>query len=217
MILQPTYMEPRDKNSFKTAMMDYYDKINNPLYKGAVFMGVCRGKISEGLDFDDANGRAVFVVGLPYPPLKDPKIILKKRYLDLRNSQNREYLNGDDWYSLEASRAVNQAIGRVVRHKSDYGAIILLDSRFTNPRVQSNFSSWLKKHVKIVNFGEAVRELREFFKKAREKFPIVTKMEIQQESNFDDISNLPATYDASLVHIHKRPKMVVDNNIFKKN
>lgn len=53
-------------------------------------MGVCRGKVSEGLDFADINGRAVIITGLPYPPFKDPKIILKKRYLDNRHKKNRE-------------------------------------------------------------------------------------------------------------------------------
>ena len=30
-------------------------------------MGVCRGRISEGLDFSDAAARCVIVVGIPYP------------------------------------------------------------------------------------------------------------------------------------------------------
>lgn len=43
---------------------------------------VCRGKISEGIDFADDNGRAVIVTGLPFPLYTDPKVILKRRYLD---------------------------------------------------------------------------------------------------------------------------------------
>ena len=34
---------------------------------------------------------------------------------------------GDMWYRLEAFRAINQAVGRVIRHKDDFGAIIFLD------------------------------------------------------------------------------------------
>lgn len=71
-------------------MQEYYQKINDPDYKGAIFMGVCRGKVSEGLDFIDANGRAVLVIGLPYPPYKDPRIILKKKYLDFRNTLDKQ-------------------------------------------------------------------------------------------------------------------------------
>lgn len=88
--LKPIYTEPRDKVSFSNAMTEYYDKIKDPNAKGAIFMGVCRGKISEGLDFADLNGRGVIIVGLPFPPLKDPRVILKKRYLDNCRSTNQD-------------------------------------------------------------------------------------------------------------------------------
>lgn len=41
----------------------------------------------------------------------------------------KQYLSGQDWYKQQAFRAVNQAIGRVIRHKEDYGAIFLCDQR----------------------------------------------------------------------------------------
>ena len=40
-------------------------------------------------------------------------------------------LTGDQWYTQQALRAVNQGMGRVIRHRNDYGAIILCDDRFT--------------------------------------------------------------------------------------
>ncbi len=43
---------------------------------------VCRGKISEGIDFADDNGRAVIVTGLPFPLITDPRVKLKRQYLD---------------------------------------------------------------------------------------------------------------------------------------
>lgn len=45
-------------------------------------MAVCRGKISEGIDFTDDLARAVFMVGVPYPPVGEKKIQVKKEYLD---------------------------------------------------------------------------------------------------------------------------------------
>ena len=40
-----------------------------------------------------------------------------------------QYLSGQEWYRQQAFRAVNQAVGRVIRHKDDYGAIFLCDHR----------------------------------------------------------------------------------------
>ena len=56
---------------------------------GAVLMGVCRGRISEGLDFSDNAARCVIIVGIPYPQMTDPKVILKKEYLDAKLQKNR--------------------------------------------------------------------------------------------------------------------------------
>ncbi len=39
-------------------------------------------------------------------------------------------ISGEAWYKQQASRAVNQAVGRVIRHRHDYGAIILCDERY---------------------------------------------------------------------------------------
>lgn len=79
-------------------------------------------------------------------------------------------LSGDDWYFLEASRAVNQAIGRVIRHKSDYGAILLLDTRFHNTKQKSQLSRWIQGHLQnqVPNegFGPMIGELARFFKNA---------------------------------------------------
>ena len=60
----------------------YYSSVFEDESKGAILMAVCRGRISEGLDFSDNAARAVIIVGIPYPQMVDPKIILKKEYLD---------------------------------------------------------------------------------------------------------------------------------------
>jgi len=39
-------------------------------------------QVSEGLDFSDCNGRAVIITGLPFPPVMDPKVVLKMKFLD---------------------------------------------------------------------------------------------------------------------------------------
>ena len=100
-------------------MSDFYSKVNDPTRKGAIFFAVCRGKVSEGLDFADRNGRAVIITGLPFPNVKDPHVVLKRQFLDERAALQKKggiittRLTGGDWYRQSAYRAVNQAIGRV--------------------------------------------------------------------------------------------------------
>jgi regulator of telomere elongation helicase 1 len=47
-------------------------------------------------------------------------------------------LTGREWYRQQASRAVNQAIGRVIRHRQDFGAILLCDTRYSSLIIQDN-------------------------------------------------------------------------------
>lgn len=59
---------------FPAAADDYAKKLKDPSSCGAIFFAVCRGKVSEGLDFSDRAGRAVVITGLPYPMREDPKV-----------------------------------------------------------------------------------------------------------------------------------------------
>ncbi|KAK2149282.1 hypothetical protein LSH36_457g01025 [Paralvinella palmiformis] len=169
---KPIFVEPRVKAEFNTAIFNYYDKINNPCANGAVFAAVCRGKVSEGLDFSDNNGRAVVITGLPFPPRMDPKVMLKMQFLDEARRQEGKGLTGQEWYRQQASRAVNQAIGRVIRHKNDYGAIILCDNRFNQPSATAQLPIWIRPHVKkYTSFGLAIKDLMMFFKRAQQTMP----------------------------------------------
>ncbi|KAI4293101.1 fanconi anemia group J protein, partial [Pancytospora philotis] len=109
----------------------------------AVMLCVYRGKASEGLNFQDSYARAVIAIGIPYPSIRDPQIQLKKEY----NDRNSTY-NGRQWYEAQAYRAMNQALGRAIRHANDWGAIFLLDSRLAEPRAQQSLSSWVSRNIR---------------------------------------------------------------------
>jgi len=47
-------------------------------------LGVCRGRLSEGLDFSDNAARMVIIIGIPFPQMYDAKVILKRNYLDTK-------------------------------------------------------------------------------------------------------------------------------------
>ena len=58
------------------------------------------------------------MVGVPYPPPHDIKIKEKKKFLNkLCNKGIENTLKPDTWYFVETVRAINQAAGRVIRHK----------------------------------------------------------------------------------------------------
>uniref|UniRef100_A0A8C2T5T3 Regulator of telomere elongation helicase 1 n=1 Tax=Coturnix japonica TaxID=93934 RepID=A0A8C2T5T3_COTJA len=173
-VLKPMFVEPRNKGSFSEVIDAYYGKIACPKSNGATFLAVCRGKASEGLDFADMNGRGVIITGLPFPPRWDPRVVLKMQFLNemKKSSMGAQYLSGHQWYNQQASRAVNQAIGRVIRHRQDYGAIFLCDDRFTTDNVRSKLPSWVRPYVNVYdNFGHAVRSVSVFFRVAQEIMP----------------------------------------------
>lgn len=127
-----------------------------------MFIAVCRGKLSEGIDFLDNAARCVVVAGIPYPLLTDPRIVTKRDYLDRKFAHGKSKLNGNGWYKLQACRAVNQAIGRVIRHAGDFGAIILLDERYNTHKVE--VSKWLNSRKRLyTHFPELERDLQAFF------------------------------------------------------
>ena len=99
----------------------------------SVLFCVYRGRFSEGLSISDHAVRGVVCVGIPLPPLL-PAVRLKRDYNDVlarAPSGTADRIDGEAWYNLMAFRALNQALGRVIRHREDYGAIVLLDSRWT--------------------------------------------------------------------------------------
>lgn len=76
--------EPKDPSQYQLTMDRYYGSIFEEDAQGAILMGVCRGRISEGLDFSDNAARCVVIVGIPYPQVGDARVVLKKDYLDRR-------------------------------------------------------------------------------------------------------------------------------------
>ncbi|KAI8973453.1 helicase C-terminal domain-containing protein [Mycotypha africana] len=166
--------EPKgsNKEEFEEMLKQFYGQIKrvengeeeNGL-DGALLLAVFRGKVSEGIDFSDNYCRTVVTLGIPYPGLKDLKVKLKKEYNDKikREAIDKEVLNGNQWYTAEAYRAMNQALGRCIRHKNDWGAIILLDERFSDPNSRRGLSRWVRElFSEHHGYQNAMGSLREF-------------------------------------------------------
>ncbi|KAJ1640555.1 helicase C-terminal domain-containing protein, partial [Pavlovales sp. CCMP2436] len=147
----------------------------------ATLLAVVGGKMSEGINFADELGRCVVMVGLPYPNLRDPELVERMAFLNARQAANakaRATLNSDGggggggglataaqrYYEGLCMRAVNQSIGRVIRHAADYAAIVLLDARYEQPRVQSKLPAWIRQSLGARKSAAAAAvAMREFF------------------------------------------------------
>ena len=160
--IKECFVEPKDRNSLSKIVDEYRSRVKNSSPTGACFMAVCRGKVSEGIDFADRDARAVVITGIPFPSLYDPKVKLKRKFLDTKKIE-RKGISGSDWYNLEAFRALNQAIGRVIRHKDDFGAVLLLDKRFGYEANAKKLPSWLEKSITETNFRKGMARLAQFY------------------------------------------------------
>uniref|UniRef100_A0A1I7SW18 Helicase ATP-binding domain-containing protein n=1 Tax=Bursaphelenchus xylophilus TaxID=6326 RepID=A0A1I7SW18_BURXY len=154
-------VEPTNRNDVNLIFREFDLAVRTG--NGAVMFAVCRGKMSEGIDFADCHCRAVAVVGIPFPPIRDPRVILKKRFLGLRLSKGKQEMSPEEWYRVEAIRAVNQALGRVIRHKDDFGVVILADARY-GTMATNVYPAWIRPAFKAeLNAHKMFAEVKRFF------------------------------------------------------
>ncbi|VDM40911.1 unnamed protein product [Toxocara canis] len=129
---------------------EFVRKARSP--RGAMLCAVVGGKLSEGINFSDELGRCVLMIGLPYPNKNSVELIEKMK--------------------TSCLHAINQAIGRAIRHRHDYAAIVLIDSRYSRPNIEKGLPSWISSRLKhCKNFGELVTQISAFF---RMRKPIVS-------------------------------------------
>ncbi|KNE62267.1 DNA repair helicase (rad3) [Allomyces macrogynus ATCC 38327] len=184
------FVEPKDKKDLLGVIGQFNAACESGL-RGGLLFGVCRGKISEGIDFADHKGRAALILGIPYPNYRDPRVELKKAYLETMKRKGLNSLDGREWYQQQASRAVNQAIGRVVRHRHDYGAILLMDERFANAHVRQQLSRWVRPHLRLFNsFADLPNVLTNFFRNNAAMFPVASAAD-------EDRAGMPLGYAGS--------------------
>lgn len=125
---------------------------------GALLLSVVGGKMSEGINFSDRLGRCVVIVGLPYPNINSPEWKARLEYVEAAtvkpllattattpqqaSAQAKQVAR--DFYENACMRAVNQSIGRAIRHRGDYAAIVLCDRRFGSERIRGKLPAWIR-------------------------------------------------------------------------
>ncbi|XP_012217109.2 ATP-dependent DNA helicase DDX11 [Linepithema humile] len=160
------YREPKLASQVNVTLDQYACSIKNPKSpcNGSLLFSVVGGKLSEGLNFSDDLGRCVIVVGLPYPNIKSPELQEKMKYLNKHINPNA----GSSFYENSCMKAVNQCIGRSVRHINDYSTVILLDKRYCH-KVKV-LPQWIQRSVTINDsFGSVVNNIAKFFSAKKTK------------------------------------------------
>ena len=163
--------------------------------KNYIFFSVYRGVASEGLDFSDDSARAVICIGIPFADYSDLRVKLKIEYLNNIHKDNNDSISGNEWYLADAMTAVNQSLGRVIRHKNDYGSLLCIDERF-NFYIKY-FSYWIRDYYEKNKDNHYINNVNDFLMEQREKFkdimpnniPIYLKKEVGQ-SGFSNVIKL---------------------------
>ncbi|KPA85307.1 putative mitochondrial Helicase-like protein [Leptomonas pyrrhocoris] len=128
----PLFLEPRTAEALTQVLREFECRTQGPCGGTALLFSVYRGKVSEGIDFTDNMARLVICLGVPLQPLKSWKVAAQRVF------------SGPAWYTSDAVRAVNQALGRCLRHARDYGAVVLLDERYAQAEYQQRLSRWCR-------------------------------------------------------------------------
>jgi len=106
--------------------------------RGAVFLSVARGKVSEGINFDRHYGRAVIMFGVPFQYTLSHVLRARLEFL-----QTHYQIREADFLNFDALRQTAQCVGRVIRSKTDYGLMILADSRYNRHDKRSKLPKWI--------------------------------------------------------------------------
>ncbi|EDN92053.1 hypothetical protein SS1G_07915 [Sclerotinia sclerotiorum 1980 UF-70] len=181
---KPIFQESKEE-SVETILAAYAKSIAEG--KGALLFSVVGGKLSEGINFSDALGRCVMIVGLPFPNMHTAEWKRRLRFIEEsaverltsfyqekesnnkdgngneeegngKKKENREKIQRDqilqqakgearDYFENVCMRAVNQCVGRAIRHRGDWAGILLLDERYKGERVVGKLAGWIREGV----------------------------------------------------------------------
>lgn len=160
---KPLFWESKADTGSEELLQAYSTSID--AHKGGLMFSVVGGKLSEGINFSDSLGRAVVMVGLPFPNIHTAEWEAKLEYIEesrftqlKQESSSKGFISDYDagakakaaaraFYENVCMRAVNQCIGRAIRHREDYAAIYLIDRRYESVKIQEKLPVWLRQSI----------------------------------------------------------------------
>ncbi|XP_061630214.1 ATP-dependent DNA helicase DDX11 [Phyllopteryx taeniolatus] len=170
------FQEPKKANQVEQVLGEFSRCIQRCVQQGgggltgALLFSVVGGKMSEGINFSDDLCRCVVMVGMPYPNIKSPELQEKMSYLDKHLTHSGEKSPGQALIENLCMKAVNQSIGRAIRHRGDYSSIVLCDRRYSRTATLAKLPAWIRSRTTThPSFGPAFAALRKFFVEKKQK------------------------------------------------
>ncbi|NXU43716.1 DDX11 helicase, partial [Drymodes brunneopygia] len=160
------FQEPKKANHVEQVLVEYAKCIKRcsqtgGQMTGALLLSVVGGKMSEGINFSDDLGRCVIMVGMPYPNIRSPELQEKMTWLDKTMPRAAGQAPSRVLIENLCMKAVNQSIGRAIRHQKDFASILLLDHRYARPAIFNKLPQWIRERTQVKPaFGSAFAELR---------------------------------------------------------
>ena len=112
------------------------------------FNGIIVGpSLTEGLDLKDDLCRFMILAKVPYPTL------------DEFNSKKMKIM--PDWYGWKTVTTIVQALGRGIRHKTDYCTTYLLDSCFSMIFQKERVPRYITSRITSINVGRIEQQMLE--------------------------------------------------------
>uniref|UniRef100_A0A4W3ITS1 ATP-dependent DNA helicase DDX11 n=1 Tax=Callorhinchus milii TaxID=7868 RepID=A0A4W3ITS1_CALMI len=151
------FQEPKKASQVDQVLSEYSRCIQvSGDITGALLFSVVGGKMSEGINFSDDLGRCVVMVGMPFPNINSPELKERMAYVDKTMMKTEGRSPGKILVENLCMKAVNQSIGRVIRHREDYASIVLLDHRYSRPSILSKLPAWIRGRTESkASFGSA--------------------------------------------------------------
>mmetsp|Transcript_34831 Transcript_34831/g.35384 ORF Transcript_34831/g.35384 Transcript_34831/m.35384 type:complete len:315 (+) Transcript_34831:2-946(+) len=168
--------EPKQASQVESTL-NRYARNATKSSRGALLLSVVGGKLSEGINFADDLCRCVVVVGLPFADLSDP--LLQEKLKLVANSSgnissssssncNIKSTAAQNYYRSLCLRAVNQSVGRAIRHAKDQATIVLMDARYpVDEAIARGLPSWLTESTpswrRESDLNSVIRRTEDFF------------------------------------------------------
>ncbi|WFD30427.1 RNA helicase [Malassezia sp. CBS 17886] len=163
------FLEPQDAQSVDGVLQRYAEAAGAEPRggtKGAILFAVVGAKLSEGINFQDELARCVIMIGLPFPNARSKE--LEERMAYARKTAPPHGATGRELYLNLCMRAVNQSMGRAIRHGDDYAVFLLLDHRYAREEIRARLPHWIRGRTRAYDkFGHSIGAMATFFREKR--------------------------------------------------